>query len=101
MLRKAILVSTTLPTLRNVPAMKILPGLLALVIFVFAPCAVGQNPAAPAPQQNLPKIKEHVEVTATRLPEEPGGPSGVYWAAGVEASATRPPVNRGLTWAQP
>jgi len=51
--------------------MKILPGLLALVIFVFAPCAVGQNPAAPAPQQNLPKIKEHVEVTATRLPEEP------------------------------
>ena len=35
------------------------------------PCAWGQSPAPATPPQKLPRVEERVEVTATRLPEEP------------------------------
>src|SRR5947209_11884736 len=41
-----------------------------LVLMVVVPYAFGQNPA-PDPQQKVPTVQERVEVTATRIPEEP------------------------------
>jgi outer membrane receptor protein involved in Fe transport len=39
-------------------------------LFIITSCATGQNSPA-TPPENLPKVQERVEVTATRLPEEP------------------------------
>ena len=45
----------------------------ALFVFLLAvPCASAQSePAAAPPPQTLPTVHERVEVTATRLPEDP------------------------------
>ncbi|HWJ49048.1 MAG TPA: Plug domain-containing protein, partial [Candidatus Udaeobacter sp.] len=44
-----------------------------VVVFTvwLVPCAWGQSPAPATPPQKLPRVEERVEVTATRLPEEP------------------------------
>jgi len=46
-------------------------GRVLLFTVWLVPCAWGQSPAPATPSQKLPKVEERVEVTATRLPEEP------------------------------
>jgi hypothetical protein len=47
---------------------------LAILLVVLLPCAAAQDTPAPTttPPQKLPPVQERVEVTATRLPEDPG-----------------------------
>lgn len=67
--------------------MKTVPGLLTLILFL--PCAFAQSPAPSAPpQQKLPTVHQRVEVTTTRLPEDPAeDPAPIEVFAGDELSA--------------
>jgi outer membrane receptor protein involved in Fe transport len=66
--------------------MKTASGLLTLTLFI--PCALGQSPAPPAPQQKLPTVHQRVEVTTTRLPEDPAeDPAPIEVFSGDELSA--------------
>lgn len=66
--KKVNVLSPILPSFHPV-ASKTVPSLVSLILL--AGCAFGQNPAPATPPQRVPAVQERVEVTATRLPEEP------------------------------
>ena len=55
---------------RNRHVWRTVGRMLGLTLWL-ALCARGQNPAPDTPPQKLPRVEERVEVTATRLPEDP------------------------------
>jgi outer membrane receptor protein involved in Fe transport len=66
--------------------MKTVPGLLTFIMVL--PCAFAQTPAPPTPPQKLPTVHQRVEVTTTRLPEDPAeDPAPIEVFTGDELSA--------------
>ncbi|MBI1739853.1 MAG: Plug domain-containing protein, partial [Candidatus Koribacter versatilis] len=66
--------------------MRTVSGLLTLTLFI--PCAVAQSPAPSTPPQKLPTVHQRVEVTTTRLPEDPAeDPAPIEVFTGDELSA--------------